>query len=190
MLVLDNLALVERAMENLAHGGWGPAAGALARGGDAFRVEPLGNASDAEAPGIHVENLSNQLGFSRIHDAEHMQPVPFGREDFVIVVAVDLPTRDMAGLGFPEHRVIGALLRPFSLHLRREARERQQHLVERRIERPFSVFENSVDLGNPANPINRINPNNPFNSINEVNPNNPLNPITRYNPDTPFQPLR
>jgi hypothetical protein len=62
MLVPDDFALVQWAMENFPDRAWRPASWAFASRGDAFRIQELGDSPDPQPAGGQVVNLTDNRG--------------------------------------------------------------------------------------------------------------------------------
>ncbi|MDZ4734665.1 MAG: hypothetical protein SGJ16_13900 [Nitrospirota bacterium] len=109
-LVPDDLSTIEGPMEHFSHGTGRPTTRTLANGGDPFIIQPFRYASNTESTGIHLKNLAHHRGFCFVDYAQHMEPFTFRILDFVILIAIGFPTRDMTIFGFSLHRVVSPLL--------------------------------------------------------------------------------
>ena len=140
----DDPAPVEVAKHHLAHPARCPAL-AQARGGDAVRGQPLGDAREPAALRDLLEDAPDGGRF-RWDDfaldmvADHL-PVGADRRDLPVPVSVDQAAGHVPPTRLPLHRVAGPHLRPLAFHLAGEGRQREHDLVHRAVEGPLAILE-------------------------------------------------
>jgi hypothetical protein len=145
-LVPHELATVDAPAEHLADRGRRPAARVPARRAQPLSRERLGDAHQPLPVGAELEDPAYHGRLRLVDATDDMVAARLAvragrREHLDVVVAVDEAAGDLTALGLAPDRVVGPLARLLPLHLGREVREREHHLVHRRVERALAILE-------------------------------------------------